>query len=127
MSAHVIDTSSHVASLTSTVILWLVVVGRCQIEHSFVEKQDLFFSIDSTTRPSDKHFFLFHISRSSLHNEMGTRGAPMSVIYVPGVRIYPELPFFPFKSLFFLSSLPFSPVCVIYLPRVRYFHSFSPK
>jgi hypothetical protein len=53
-----------------------------------------------------------YTARSTLHNEMGTRGAPMAVVYVPGVRIFPETPFFPFKS-------PFSICFVSHLPVVR--------
>ncbi len=53
---------------------------------------------------------------TALHNEMGTWGAPMTVIYVPGVRIYAQPLFFTTKTPFILSSLPFSPVCVIYYP-----------
>ncbi len=36
----------------------------------------------------------------TLHNEMGTWGAPMTVIYVPGVRIYAQRYFSALKVLF---------------------------
>jgi hypothetical protein len=36
---------------------------------------------------------------STLHNEMGTWGAPMAVIYVPGVRIYAQRYFSALKVL----------------------------
>ena len=51
-------------------------------------------------RPRKVALTSFDIDLLSLHNEMGTWGAPMSVIYVPGVRIYAQRYFSALKVLF---------------------------